>query len=593
MRHLGRRFLGLIGALLLALAGTPARAHEGHPQSDGFVPGSPYWAGPALSGSWYDPARSGAIAFWFTYPAVGEPGEQAWLIAQDGVVQGDTISFSVVYQPVGARFGDAFNPGDVNRKVWGTMQMKFVGCNTASVTYQGLPAYGTGTRTLTRLTVLDELDCAGNRALLENGARALDGIAAKSGTWYVPSRSGEGWVLEELPNGQLLVYWFTFDPDGNQAWTIGLGARSGNQVTITDNVITKGTRFGDAFDASKVERLPWGQVTFDFQTCNLTALGYASTRPGYGSANREPVRLTQLLGAPCLDQAPTPEVVGHWEERAAMPPNPQSEHAVAEHDGKLYAIGGFGDLNGFKRYDTATGAWTRLPDTPAGRHHLAAFAFPFERAIYMSGGDTGGTGDQTYSGHKFNLDTSQWSPVPPLLFNFGSHAAVVGGRAYIGDQGGALQEYDPRQNAMRVILPRGTTPRDHSQVIAFFDEIWMIGGRLPDQAAVDIYDPVSETWREGPRTRRFHNGFAADVVGARVVVAGGEHIGTPPPRLEAGFEAYSAGSEGFRLLQDMPQPVHGVAGAGVGNVFYSVSGSLNPSLSSGATGRTWAYVFDN
>jgi hypothetical protein len=44
----------------------------------------PYWPGPAVSGSWYDPARSGeglivqflpngkALVIWFTYPAAGE-----------------------------------------------------------------------------------------------------------------------------------------------------------------------------------------------------------------------------------------------------------------------------------------------------------------------------------------------------------------------------------------------------------------------------------------------------------------------------------------------------------------------------------------
>ena len=289
-----RCLLAMVCALVLWAA--PLGAHDGDAPGTVFFPGSPSWAGPQHSGSWYDPSRSGegvilefladgrAIAFWFTYPAAGEAGEQAWLIAQDGVVHGDTIAFSVVYQPKGAKFGDAFDPGAVSRTVWGTLQLKFDGCDAATLIYQGPAAYGSGTRDLTRLTRLDQLDCGGSRALLPNGARARDGVASKSGTWYVPSRSGEGWVLEELPNGQTLVYWFTFDPDGNQAWTVGIGTRSGNQVTITDNVITRGTRFGDAFDASKVERLPWGALSFQFTSCNGGGASYAGTLPGYGSA---------------------------------------------------------------------------------------------------------------------------------------------------------------------------------------------------------------------------------------------------------------------------------------------------------------------
>ena len=62
----------------------------------------PYWPGPAVSGSWYDPARSGeglilqflptgkALVIWFTYPPAGEAAEQAWLITELGSVDGLT-----------------------------------------------------------------------------------------------------------------------------------------------------------------------------------------------------------------------------------------------------------------------------------------------------------------------------------------------------------------------------------------------------------------------------------------------------------------------------------------------------------------------
>lgn len=72
-----------------------------------------FWAGPSMSGAWFDPARDGegvivqfladgrALAIWFTYPAAGEPGEQTWLLAQDGVVEGDTLRFAAVIRPQG------------------------------------------------------------------------------------------------------------------------------------------------------------------------------------------------------------------------------------------------------------------------------------------------------------------------------------------------------------------------------------------------------------------------------------------------------------------------------------------------------------
>ena len=82
----------------------------------------PYWPGPAVSGSWYDPARSGeglilqflptgkALVIWFTYPPAGEAAEQAWLITELGSVDGSKLRFNTVYQPQGGVFGDAFNP---------------------------------------------------------------------------------------------------------------------------------------------------------------------------------------------------------------------------------------------------------------------------------------------------------------------------------------------------------------------------------------------------------------------------------------------------------------------------------------------------
>lgn len=61
---------------------------------------APLWVGPAYSGSWYDPSRSGegftlqiledgsALAVWFTYPPVGSAARQAWIIAEGGLAGG-------------------------------------------------------------------------------------------------------------------------------------------------------------------------------------------------------------------------------------------------------------------------------------------------------------------------------------------------------------------------------------------------------------------------------------------------------------------------------------------------------------------------
>jgi hypothetical protein len=34
-----------------------------------------------------------------------------------------------------------------------------------------------------------------------------------SGSWYTPSRSGEGFFIEALADGEVLIYWFTYSGD--------------------------------------------------------------------------------------------------------------------------------------------------------------------------------------------------------------------------------------------------------------------------------------------------------------------------------------------------------------------------------------------
>lgn len=556
-----------------------------------------YWVGPVVSGSWYDPARDGeglvveilpngrALATWFTYPALGETGDQAWLSAQNGVVSGDTIRFADVHRPRGGVFGAAFDPAQVVLERWGTMELRFTDCHTAVLMYSGSAAYGSGTRNLQRLTAIDELECSGARELTTTGARALSGMRAKSGAWFVPSRSGEGWFVQELPNGSAVLYWFTFTPDGRQAFTVGVATRNGNRLELAENLITRGTNFGNAFNAADVQRIPWGRLDFEFTGCNAATVSYTSTLPGYGSGTRQSVRLTALAGAVCIDGTPVAKTRGNWRLEAAMPLPAQSEHAATMLASSVYTIGGFGDPRGFKRFDTASNTWADLPDLPGGRDHLAAFAL--DDAVYASGGATHPGGDETSSGFRFDIVTQQWRSIPGLPFNFGSHAAMLNGRGFIGSEDGSLTEFNPAQQTSRAIAAAvGGVARDHSQVVAYLGEIWMIGGRFPETRLVAIYDPASGRWRSGPPVARARGGFAAAVVDDQIVLGGGELVSVFPARIEPSTEVYTAGASDWQLGPMLPTPVHGVAGAGVAGRFYVVGGSRNAGSASGQTGQT-------
>jgi len=216
--------------------------------------------GPAQSGSWYAPERNGegftlqvldngtALALWYTYPPAGSAAQQAWIYASDGVIDGDTIRFSNAYTTRGARFGAQFDPAAVQLIPWGTIEFHFTGCNSGQVSYAGPSAWGSGSYTVTRLTALSELECNGKRRLSPTGTRLLDGMRSRSGSWFDPSHNGEGWQVEELPDGRTQVYWFTYDSRGEQAWTIGVADTSGTHMTVANNLRPVGTHFGSAFN---------------------------------------------------------------------------------------------------------------------------------------------------------------------------------------------------------------------------------------------------------------------------------------------------------------------------------------------------------
>ena len=585
------RCFAAIVLLLNCLCAAPLlRAAKG-----GAVQG-PYWVNPAHSGSWFQADRSGegfileilpdgnSVGAWFTFPATGEAGEQTWLVTTGGEMRGDTLVFEQVYRSSGGRFGAAFDPAQVQPVFWGRWEFQFHDCNSATLRYRGNAAYGEGTRQLQRITTLDQLSCTGGRRLAAGGGRALDGLRARHGNWFVPARSGEGWFIEDLPDGRMLIYWFTFDTAGNPLWLIGQGERTAQNTLGVDAYRVRGTHFGNDFDPAALRQERWGRMEFDFLDCNRARFRYAATDAAYGSGEYQAQRLTELAGAPCLDGTPQALTGGNWVEAASMPGPAQSELATVAYQGQIYALGGYGDPRGFKRYDIASDSWNVLPQLPSGRHHLAAFATAGQ--VYMVGGDNLGGGATEPAGFRYDIATQQWQPVPELRPTFGSQAALLNGRVYIGWDDGSLQEFDPRQRSGRMIAPPDRTRRDHAQVQAFLGEIWVLGGRSPDTNTVAIYDPVAESWRAGPSFVRHRGGFAAAVVGNQIMISGGEGL-TGQPYLVDQTEVLAAGGARWEVGPRMPVAVHGVGGAAANGRFYLVSGSTRAGPATGATGRVF------
>jgi hypothetical protein len=543
------------------------------------------WIGPAMSGSWYAPERNGegftlqvldngtAHAIWFTYPPVGSPAQQAWVYASGGRIEGDRVAFTGAFTTRGPRFGPAFDPAAVQVIPWGTIEFRFTSCNQAQMTYEGPSAWGSGSRTLTRLTALAELECTGKRQIASNGARTLAGLRSRSGAWFDPTHNGEGWNVEELPDGRSQVYWFTYDGNGEQAWTIGVSPTSGTRMVVADNFRPVGARFGAAFDPAQVQAQRWGRLELDFNTCLAGAARYESSAAGFGNGALAPTRLTVPAGAVCLDGTPVVPASATWGQGVSMP-NAASEGTTLQLGNMAYVAGGFGAVDVLQRYDMAVNAWTTLAPMPAGKDHPLGVAI--EGDLYVTGGNHH-SGSHAFSGWRYVVAENRWEGVEQLPPFVQAGAAALSGFAYFSDVLGNMRQFDPRTRLTRTIPTDGRTGRDHSQLVAFQGELWMLGGRSNfTNRLVSIYDPASETWRPGPAMLTTRAGFAAAATPTLLIVAGGEVITQQPMRTLDDVEAIAAGESGWTVMPPLPGRVHGMGGLIHGNAFHVFGGSVVP-----------------
>lgn len=145
---------------LAHVMGTPCERPHG-------MTGRPVAAQAGLSGSWFDPQRSGegyalqwinpdqAILTWYTYDAAGR---QYWMIGEGRIAE-DGRLVAQVHATRGARFGAAFDPDDVERFAWGQVALS-LDCGGGIAGYASpLAGFGTGAIDLQRLTGLDRLPC--------------------------------------------------------------------------------------------------------------------------------------------------------------------------------------------------------------------------------------------------------------------------------------------------------------------------------------------------------------------------------------------------------------------------------------------------
>jgi hypothetical protein len=540
------------------------------------------------SGSWFDPARNGegfvvqvigggqAVVTWFTYPPAGEEGGQAWMIGS-GAIDGDRIVIGEMLRPNGTVFGPGFDPADVVREPWGSLEILFSDCSHATASWDGPPAFGSGSMDLVRLSTIDDIDCGDAPAPEPDRV-----VSGRSGAWFDPAHDGEGWMLEMLADGRMVAYWFTYDDQGRQAWMIGEALVRGRTLWIEDLLISGGARFGDDFIPEDVQLESWGSFGFLFEECGSGQMRYTSIDPRFGAGALAPVQLAGLAQTDCSDPPPAEPLTGGAWRFSAETASAFSESASATAGGFVYTAGGFGHADGLQRFDPAAESHQALPAMPGERHH--PMMATDGQYLYLAGGFTGRLGFVAADNFwRFDLQASQWEILPDMPSPRGGGAAVhLHGRIVIvGGEGVGrdLLSYDIRTGAWSSFPGDARVPVDHIRAVVFENEIWWMGGRSGEgpgsstSNSVLIWNPVSQTWREGPSMTYARSGFAAGVVKGQIVVAGGERIDIAPPQLIATAEVYAPGAAEWAAAPVPPIVVHGASGAVVDDRFVLTAGS--------------------
>jgi hypothetical protein len=269
--------------------------------------GDPLVVEAGTSAAWFDTRRNGegfvleilaggrAVMYWFTYDGAGQ---QDWYVAE-GEIRGNRILFPELLRVAGGKFGPGFDPAQVTRTPVGSASFIWSSCDSGAMSWaidenddRDEGSRRQGRMNLTRLSRVMGLDCGMQIGAPEVPAGRL------SGSWYDPSHSGEGYVLEVLADMRALVYWFSFDAQGARRWFFGTGQIDGDRLVFDELFTTTGGVFGPGFDPEAVTVAPWGSLELDL-TCSAGTARFTPTEAGFPAGTLALVRLSRLVGLDC------------------------------------------------------------------------------------------------------------------------------------------------------------------------------------------------------------------------------------------------------------------------------------------------------
>jgi N-acetylneuraminic acid mutarotase len=283
---------------------------------------------------------------------------------------------------------------------------------------------------------------------------------------------------------------------------------------------------------------------------------------------------------------------GSWSERAPMP-IPRSETAIAELNGMIYVMGGYGgdrkNSDIVQVYDSRTDSWANGPSLPMPIHH--AMPAVVDGRLFLIGGEVGGTGTpndpSTFADTVFELDPAAgaWLLRAPLpLPRSAGAVGIIDGKAYVAGgrppHGHEFAAYDPAADTWTV-LPDLPTQRNHLAAGVIDGKLYVVGGRFGGGVGsemtpiVEVYDPATNGWQTGTPLPEPRAGLTGTVVNGCIYAIGGEGNDADPRGIFELNEVYNPRADAWARLAPLPLPIHGLNGVPVLNGDLYVAGGAS------------------
>jgi len=125
--------------------------------------------------------------------------------------------------------------------------------------------------------------------------------ASWSGAWFDPTQNGHGFLLQFLPGGIVLVYWFTFDSTGAPTWFFGVGTVDGDTITVPLLFEPDGPSFPPFFDPADFMPVDWGVLILRFFGCDTGEAEWESLFAEFGDGMMDLERITSTDTLDCKE----------------------------------------------------------------------------------------------------------------------------------------------------------------------------------------------------------------------------------------------------------------------------------------------------